>query len=626
MQPPALRISSLDTAYRRLRGAPPRTAHPAHFQRCPSVARLARAALVIAGALCTLAGCQRSAVAPSPENPGSIPEPGPVAVLHIHAEAAPPGGRLALGLSLRIPAELLPTGEAPIEFAFPTRRAGRSGFLEDIRDIQARDAEETALPITAAGPGRILVRHRGAGDVVLSWRLAPSHTHYTDSARFRAIASTERLLAPGHAFLAQPLNLREHEPAVRVSFTTDPGVPAALTSLPGANTSSDLGNLLNAMFLAGTWERLELPCIGQSLRIVAQDRPPKSVGRFVCDVLASQRLLHTHAATLVIIAPRQDPLNPRTGSAFDGGFILELPPGEVLLDDTLAMLVAHEQMHRLIGHRISFSPADATATNWFLEGVTDYLSLRTLVAAELLAPRQFLDRLAEAMDSLAGRNPRDPQARHDPPQGPGDFFLAEREPYDRGLLIGLLLDLALQPHDAPGARLRGLNAAVAAMGDAPATTRTALTAASLRTLLSQGIAPTLEEHWSDLVRLDAMPAVHGALQRIGLQVVERLEPAPFFGLRAASTAEGQWYIAEVVPNSPADLAGLTAGQALASRPVMRPDRRGRDTLAVSLPTAGGQRAIVLSAQEGRRLRHHLEISDPATFRSFVQTGRGSASR
>jgi predicted metalloprotease with PDZ domain len=89
------------------------------------------------------------------------------------------------------------------------------------------------------------------------------------------------------------------------------------------------------------------------------------------------------------------------------------------------------------------------------------------------------------------------------------------------------------------------------------------------------------------------------LNEAGLDIVERLEPAPWFGFRATVSAAGAWTIVEVAPGSPAARAGLTEGLQLAAPPWI-PEELADGPARVVVVSSHTRRTIEVPADRGQR--------------------------
>lgn len=124
----------------------------------------------------------------------------------------------------------------------------------------------------------------------------------------------------------------------------------------------------------------------------------------------------------------------RRGTSRRGGFVVTLPadrpPGP-----REALLVAHEAFHLWNGHALVPSPDRAESTRWFMEGVTQYVALKTVRRLGLLELDDALDELARSAAAYL----HNPAVR----EGRASRFERRRLPYDRGLLLALAFDAVL---------------------------------------------------------------------------------------------------------------------------------------------------------------------------------------
>ena len=125
------------------------------------------------------------------------------------------------------------------------------------------------------------------------------------------------------------------------------------------------------------------------------------------------------------------------GTGRQGGFVLELPP-KAGADAKTRTLIAHEAFHLWNGHELTPSPAEEPKTRWFKEGVTHYMALRALRQLKRLSERDLLAELAQITTRYEAIVAR---------QRAGEALSADEAaalPYDRGVLLALLLDAALR--------------------------------------------------------------------------------------------------------------------------------------------------------------------------------------
>ncbi len=126
--------------------------------------------------------------------------------------------------------------------------------------------------------------------------------------------------------------------------------------------------------------------------------------------------------------------DPLRGTGRHGGFVLHLAPS-TSLDDDLRILLAHEALHMWNGHLVVPAADARSDVQWFKEGVTHYIAIKTLARLELIEPSTLRRELATAAQFY----------RHNPlvTGGPARPIDHTRLPYDKGLLIAADLDRAL---------------------------------------------------------------------------------------------------------------------------------------------------------------------------------------
>ncbi len=156
---------------------------------------------------------------------------------------------------------------------------------------------------------------------------------------------------------------------------------------------------------------------------------------------------------------------------------------------------AHELMHWYIpnGFRFGIEPPA-----WFAEGFTDYMALKALLAAGLMEPRAFLDKLSTRLKRYRDSALYD---RRSLPSAEDDFWEDEsyRYIYDGGASAAFLLDLGFQ--DRGGSLERALRQL---RGMAPLTVESlvsALTAVPENAWLGEWLASGANPDWQ--ARLDA---------------------------------------------------------------------------------------------------------------------------
>jgi predicted metalloprotease with PDZ domain len=488
--------------------------------------------------------------------------------------AEPPGLALRVamastsrGLSAEVAWRWVDTGPMPpeVRFRFPSSWAGRDGLLDDVRSVDATTLDGLELDTDWDGAD-LIVRTEGAAGMVLDYSVVPGESALTELTRFMPLLDDRRFFAPGSALLAQPLNATATE--LR-SITLDLDAHSAgwrpMTTLPDRDTYH-IRDLIDAAYFAGAFESvvamsgdLRVELWGEAELVSVLDR----VANLTLSVVQSQAALlgpELVGLTRVVVLARDDD-GPVTGTGREGGFVMELPATRNPPSDRIVAVLAHENLHRLIGHSLTFGGEDELATLWFREGVTDYLSIRLSVSAQLADETSLFSALSAALTNYRGN----PAAELDAEEfaagywGDGD---RRRLPYDKGALLALLIDLELR--QSPDRSLLGF---VEFLRDDPGARAAPLTNAVIGDALARYCAgdwPDFFARW--VIGAEPLP-LEAAFDDLGLDVTERMRPAPWFGFRATGGSDGTWLVSEVVADSPAARAGLRAGTALAAEPV-----------------------------------------------------------
>ena len=204
--------------------------------------------------------------------------------------------------------------------------------------------------------------------------------------------------------------------------------------------ADDVRSLRDA-FIAGSkdWRRLEGSLPGGALMLTLTDEFAFDDDRLLeAATVITRRYLsqfggYDEISGIVLPLPDDAPDTLR-GTGRHGGFVLEIPKDH-RFDDALLLLLAHEVLHIWNGHQLVPRAAYRDEAQWFKEGVTHYLALKTLAQLGLVDEQTIRDELA-----TAGR-----LYLHSPLVTGGHIRSIDRLrfPYDQGLLIALSLDLKL---------------------------------------------------------------------------------------------------------------------------------------------------------------------------------------
>lgn len=243
--------------------------------------------------------------------------------------------------------------------------------------------------------------------------------------------------------------------------------------------------------------------------------------------------------------------------------------------EALSEVTAHEFLHLWNVKRIrpqSLEPVDYTKENytralWFSEGVTstvqDYILLRT----GLIGEQRYLERLADQIATLEGRPAHLTQSAE---ESSLDAWL-EKYPYyrvpersisyyNKGELLGVMLDLALRDASNGSASLRDLfhwmNQNYARQGrffpdsEGVRQAADAVGHTDLGWFFQKYVAGTEEISWDDVFRT------------VGLRLVRRLVPVADLGFGVSGNLGSAPTVAWVVPRSEAERAGLVVGDVI----------------------------------------------------------------
>ena len=243
--------------------------------------------------------------------------------------------------------------------------------------------------------------------------------------------------------------------------------------------------------------------------------------------------------------------------------------------DALASVSAHEFFHLWNVKRIrpqSLEPIDYTKENftralWFSEGVTSTAEGLIRLRGGLLNERQYLDRLGEEITELERRPAHLTQSAEDASMDAWlEGFSYYRRPersisyYNKGELLGIMLDLAVRDSTAERASLREvlqwMNANYAKKGmffddsDGVREAAQAVSHADLASFFTRYVAGTEEIPWDDFLR------------PVGLHVEATSITVADPGFIASRNFDGPMSVVAVAPDSEAQRAGLQTGDTI----------------------------------------------------------------
>lgn len=238
----------------------------------------------------------------------------------------------------------------------------------------------------------------------------------------------------------------------------------------------------------------------------------------------------------------------------------------------LNSVTSHEFFHLWNVKRIrpkTLQPVDYTKENitralWFSEGVTSTAEEIIQFRAGLTDEKQFLAHLGEQISELENRPAHLTQSAEESSLGAWlEGFDYYRRPersisyYNKGELLGFMLDLAIRDSSHGGASLRELfqwmNDNYARKGrffddsDGVREAAEAVSHTDLRWFFTKYVAGTEETPWNDFLRY------------VGLRVEQVSISVPEPGFVASRNFDGPMAVISVTPGGEADRAGLLAG-------------------------------------------------------------------
>jgi predicted metalloprotease with PDZ domain len=303
--------------------------------------------------------------------------------------------------------------------------------------------------------------------------------------------------------------------------------------------------------------------------------------------------------------------------------------------DALDSVSAHEFFHLWNVKRIrpqSLEPIDYTKENftrslWFSEGVTSTAEGIFQLRAGLLSERQYLDRLGDEITELERRPAHLAQSAEDSSldawlEGFSYYRRPERSIsyYNKGELLGIMLDLAVRDSTAGRASLREvlqwMNANYAKKGlffdDSNGVRRAAeaVSHADLASFFTRYVSGTEEIPWDDFLR------------SVGLHVEAATVTTPDPGFTASRNFDGPMAVVAVTPDSEAQRAGLQAGDTiieLQGQPAGQESRQQLarlnpgDSISVKVQSRrAGERQLKWKVEGRQEIQYKLENLDPVS--------------
>jgi predicted metalloprotease with PDZ domain len=239
----------------------------------------------------------------------------------------------------------------------------------------------------------------------------------------------------------------EHRPA-RLSWVGWPNTWRTFASARGAQVTVE--DVAGSLLIGGTdLDVRARPILGGTLTVIQHGRFNWSADVYadhVARIISAQRAFWRakggdYMAALVQLAAVPG-LSSSGGTARTRGFMQYAAPDTDLA--SLIHTIAHEHIHNWIPSMLgSLTEQDRDTALWFSEGFTDFYTARTLVAAGIWSPSDFIDDMNRALGQVAAS----PVANAPNALVAKNFWsdeAYERIAYDRGLLFAHLIDWQLR--------------------------------------------------------------------------------------------------------------------------------------------------------------------------------------
>jgi predicted metalloprotease with PDZ domain len=503
-------------------------------------------------------------------------------------------------------------------FAITPRWAGTAG-PRNVHDLVVLDAQGTVPVEEEAGTGRYaLTRGPVGGRIRASYFAAAPE----ESSRFDLAVSAAGASAVGHSFLVLPEIADELPVRLRWDLTEYGPASGASSFGVGADVVARArpADLAHSVYVAGP---LTVQDGGFGERLVLLGRPafePAAALRLCSEVLHGARQVFEPADrqpfTFAFVA------QPHIGGDHDGAslyrsFAVWFDDGR-RLDGRLRILIAHEVVHRWIGHAVRLTWPDGSDAAWFSEGVAAHYARTLLLRHRLIAPEDFVDDLNRSYDvqrraMLEGRLAPRPADRSGEgsvgPKLPVDHAVGGSVASHRGSLYAGRLDAQLR-------RKRRGNLDLI-MADLLARARSepsrALPVSVWREVLHSRLGPNAEREFEQLMVQRSEPAdiPFDALGECLMRTVVK-DGAYELGFDEASLRGDRPVIRGVVSGSAAEAAGVQEGDLIVS---------GHET--VRLGDANRTITLVVSGAKGTRLvRFNPQSTKPRVRWQVVPSCRG----
>jgi predicted metalloprotease with PDZ domain len=417
-----------------------------------------------------------------------------------------------------------------------------------------------------------VLRHRPGAPLTVRYQVVSAHERFPPPDRVetlhRPLILSDRFGVYGETVFATVLS-REDRP---VRFRWGPTPPGWRVASDLENTRELSAREVTNSFLVGAPDLrvIERTVSGAPLRMALQGQLGFEDAAFadtMAKIVEAQRRFWGGSASAyfipVIGMPAQGAGTSSLGTGRGDAFVMWATGNTPLRE--LTRVLGHETLHSWIDDQVGGRVEEEEGLEyWFSEGFTDFYALRTLLAAGILSPADFVREMNQVLARYAASPARDaPNSRvktefwSDPDVG--------QLPYDRGHLLAAVLDHELRRRTGGRADLDDvMRAQLKHVAARPPTDRTSagrLLPVMVRDVAGYEIGPLLERHVQRGEPIELPADLYG-----DCAAVERVtEPEFHRGFDLEATRKNGGVITGVRTDSPAYAAGLRDGMKLVRR-------------------------------------------------------------
>jgi predicted metalloprotease with PDZ domain len=406
---------------------------------------------------------------------------------------------------------------------------GDKGWPALVRDLRVTDLNGASLPVLNAGADGWKLAHAVTGRVTVSYVVdyALLEANHWPAPREAAFADADHFVFVGRSLFVTP----DGPLPSRVDFSLPTPWRAVAAwqneSAPNVFSANDFGELTENLIVL-TKVAPEIVHAGNFTVFATTLGPWQSVRPQVL------QLLRGVVPQYVVLFGTQRPQNYSVvllpvpddgGESYRASFAFSsaAPPSPANIDQWEHTL-AHEIFHYWNGWRLR--GADYAATQWFQEGFTDYYADRGMLAAGLLSPRQFRQRLSlyvEQYQQLAT-----PMARPGTHKGP--------PLYSAGALVAFAWDLQIRAttHNA-----RSLNTVLTSLWQSTDRGRLPYSWSTIRAALDAAAPADWQAFYDKYIDGSERLPLTEIVSQAGLTVATSTGAAPAVELNPQATAAQQ---------------------------------------------------------------------------------------